>query len=161
MSTVIVTGSGGLIGSEAVAHFVRAGHDVVGIENDMREDDKKDQNSTQEAQDAALKADQIQQSVFQLQENKTRDEQYAIQAMADAQRIGIVSGFNEIAVDTLALELADLALTSTSTDRSLNGLFLAYRGTTGYRPGSAMELFHDGQSIGWYNKAGLVWGVVR
>src|SRR4051812_1668246 len=36
MSTVIVTGSGGLIGSESVAHFVRAGHDVVGIENDMR-----------------------------------------------------------------------------------------------------------------------------
>src|SRR4051794_13611646 len=36
MSTVIVTGSGGLIGSEAVAHFVQAGHDVVGIENDMR-----------------------------------------------------------------------------------------------------------------------------
>jgi CDP-paratose 2-epimerase len=36
MSTVIVTGSGGLIGSEAVAHFVRAGHRVIGIENDMR-----------------------------------------------------------------------------------------------------------------------------
>src|SRR4051794_33138494 len=36
MSTVIVTGSGGLIGSEAVAHFARAGYDVVGIENDMR-----------------------------------------------------------------------------------------------------------------------------
>src|SRR3954470_9981272 len=36
MSTVVVTGSGGLIGSEAVAHFVRSGHDVVGIENDMR-----------------------------------------------------------------------------------------------------------------------------
>src|SRR4051794_7581783 len=36
MPTVIVTGSGGLIGSEAVAHFVHAGHDVVGIENDMR-----------------------------------------------------------------------------------------------------------------------------
>jgi CDP-paratose 2-epimerase len=36
MSTVIVTGSGGLIGSETVAHFVRAGHAVVGIENDMR-----------------------------------------------------------------------------------------------------------------------------
>ena len=32
----IVTGSGGLIGSESVAHFVRAGYDVVGIENDMR-----------------------------------------------------------------------------------------------------------------------------
>src|SRR5690349_10883099 len=36
MPTVIVTGSGGLIGSEAVSHFVRAGYDVVGIENDMR-----------------------------------------------------------------------------------------------------------------------------
>jgi CDP-paratose 2-epimerase len=36
MGTVIVTGSGGLVGSEAVAHFVEAGHDVVGIDNDMR-----------------------------------------------------------------------------------------------------------------------------
>jgi len=36
MAVAIVTGSGGLIGSEAVAHFVRAGYDVVGIENDMR-----------------------------------------------------------------------------------------------------------------------------
>jgi CDP-paratose 2-epimerase len=36
MPTVIVSGSGGLIGSEAVAHFARAGYDVVGIENDMR-----------------------------------------------------------------------------------------------------------------------------
>ncbi|HEX8206068.1 MAG TPA: NAD-dependent epimerase, partial [Solirubrobacteraceae bacterium] len=36
MPTAIVTGSGGLIGSEAAAHFVHAGFDVVGIENDMR-----------------------------------------------------------------------------------------------------------------------------
>jgi len=36
MPTVIVTGSGGLIGSEAAAHFIEAGFDVVGIENDMR-----------------------------------------------------------------------------------------------------------------------------
>ena len=36
MATVIVTGSGGLIGSESVAHFVEAGYDVIGIENDMR-----------------------------------------------------------------------------------------------------------------------------
>src|SRR3954464_14020928 len=36
MSTVIITGSGGLIGSEAVAHFARAGYKVAGIENDMR-----------------------------------------------------------------------------------------------------------------------------
>ena len=36
MAVAIVTGSGGLIGSEAVGHFVRRGFDVVGIENDMR-----------------------------------------------------------------------------------------------------------------------------
>jgi CDP-paratose 2-epimerase len=36
MSTAIVTGSGGLIGSESVGHFVAAGFDVVGLENDMR-----------------------------------------------------------------------------------------------------------------------------
>jgi CDP-paratose 2-epimerase len=36
VAVAIVTGSGGLIGSESVAHFVEAGLDVVGIENDMR-----------------------------------------------------------------------------------------------------------------------------
>jgi CDP-paratose 2-epimerase len=32
----IVTGSGGLVGSESVAHFVKLGFDVIGIDNDMR-----------------------------------------------------------------------------------------------------------------------------
>lgn len=36
MSTAIITGSGGLIGSEAVAHFIQAGFDVLGLENNMR-----------------------------------------------------------------------------------------------------------------------------
>lgn len=36
MPTAIITGSGGLIGSQAVRHFVEAGFDVVGIENNMR-----------------------------------------------------------------------------------------------------------------------------
>jgi CDP-paratose 2-epimerase len=36
MPVAIVTGSGGLIGSQAVHHFVRQGFDVVGLENDMR-----------------------------------------------------------------------------------------------------------------------------
>jgi CDP-paratose 2-epimerase len=36
MATVLVTGSGGLIGSESVRHFVEAGFDVIGLENDMR-----------------------------------------------------------------------------------------------------------------------------
>lgn len=36
MPTAIITGSGGLIGSESVQHFVHAGYDVIGLENDMR-----------------------------------------------------------------------------------------------------------------------------
>jgi CDP-paratose 2-epimerase len=36
MPVAIVTGSGGLIGSESVKHLVAQGFDVVGIENDMR-----------------------------------------------------------------------------------------------------------------------------
>jgi len=36
MPVAIVTGSGGLVGSESVRHFVGAGYDVVGFENDMR-----------------------------------------------------------------------------------------------------------------------------
>lgn len=36
MPTAIVTGSGGLIGSECVRHFVEAGFEVIGIDNDMR-----------------------------------------------------------------------------------------------------------------------------
>jgi CDP-paratose 2-epimerase len=36
VSVALVTGSGGLIGSEAVRHFAGLGMDVVGIDNDMR-----------------------------------------------------------------------------------------------------------------------------
>lgn len=36
MPVAIITGAGGLIGSEAVNHFIGQGFDVVGIENDMR-----------------------------------------------------------------------------------------------------------------------------
>src|SRR4030081_3732685 len=33
---ILVTGSSGLIGSEAVEHFDREGHQVIGIDNNMR-----------------------------------------------------------------------------------------------------------------------------
>ncbi len=36
MAVAIVTGSGGLIGSESVRRFVGSGYDVIGVENDMR-----------------------------------------------------------------------------------------------------------------------------
>jgi CDP-paratose 2-epimerase len=36
MPKLIVTGSGGLVGSEAVSHFIEAGYEAIGLENDMR-----------------------------------------------------------------------------------------------------------------------------
>jgi CDP-paratose 2-epimerase len=36
MPVAIITGSGGLIGSESVRHFVEGGFEVLGLENDMR-----------------------------------------------------------------------------------------------------------------------------
>ena len=36
MALAVVTGSGGLVGSESVAAFVESGFDVIGIDNDMR-----------------------------------------------------------------------------------------------------------------------------
>jgi CDP-paratose 2-epimerase len=36
MSIAIITGSGGLVGSESVRYFVELGFDVIGLENDMR-----------------------------------------------------------------------------------------------------------------------------
>ena len=36
MSTVLVTGAHGLVGSESVIRFCQLGYDVVGIDNDMR-----------------------------------------------------------------------------------------------------------------------------
>jgi CDP-paratose 2-epimerase len=36
MPTAIITGAGGLVGSESAAHYAQQGYEVVGIENDMR-----------------------------------------------------------------------------------------------------------------------------
>lgn len=36
MKTILVTGSSGLIGSEAVEHFDHQGHQVIGVDNNMR-----------------------------------------------------------------------------------------------------------------------------
>lgn len=36
MKVAVITGSGGLIGSESVRHFAELGYDVIGLDNDMR-----------------------------------------------------------------------------------------------------------------------------
>jgi CDP-paratose 2-epimerase len=47
MSVAIITGSAGLIGSEAVGYFISQGMDVVGIDNDMRRQFFGDDASTE------------------------------------------------------------------------------------------------------------------
>jgi len=56
MPTVIVTGSGGLVGSEATAYFIRRGFDVIGIENDMRREFFGNSASTQATTDRLVKS---------------------------------------------------------------------------------------------------------
>src|ERR1700710_408399 len=46
MPVAIITGAGGLIGSEAVEHFIAEGFDVVGVENDMRASFVRPESST-------------------------------------------------------------------------------------------------------------------
>ena len=46
MSIAVVTGSAGLIGSEAVSFFAELGLDVVGIDNDMRREFFGDEAAT-------------------------------------------------------------------------------------------------------------------
>lgn len=37
MKTILITGAGGLVGSESAAYFLESGHNVIGIDNDSRE----------------------------------------------------------------------------------------------------------------------------
>jgi CDP-paratose 2-epimerase len=54
LSVVIITGSAGLIGSEAVRHFAGQGHTVVGIDNDLRRYFFGDEASTRWQRDHLL-----------------------------------------------------------------------------------------------------------
>jgi hypothetical protein len=51
-------------------------------------------------------------------------------AIGDAQRLGMVTGFRKIGPDTLAVDLTDLAMTSTSTEHHMGQMFAAYHRIT-------------------------------
>ena len=51
MSVAIITGSAGLVGSEAVKYFANLGMDVVGIDNGMRADFFGEEASTKWVRD--------------------------------------------------------------------------------------------------------------
>jgi Bor protein len=83
------------------------------------------------------------------------------QVMQDVLRTRLVAGFGEYRPDTLAVDLEDEALTSASTDRNLERVYLAYRGTMDNGSESALELLHDGRRVGLYTGRGLSWEAVR
>jgi CDP-paratose 2-epimerase len=69
MPTAIITGSGGLVGSESVARFAEAGYHVVGIDNDLRAHFFGPSASTRSVSDALTKR----YSAFKLLEVDIRD----------------------------------------------------------------------------------------
>lgn len=83
------------------------------------------------------------------------------QAAADVQRLGIVAHYRELRPDTLTVELGDAAFTSASLEYNLSRLYRAYRGTTDYGRGGALELQHGGRRVGLYTKSGLTWEAER
>jgi hypothetical protein len=79
-------------------------------------------------------------------------------AAGDARRVGLVTGYREIGPDTLAVDLSDLAMSSTSTEPQLGRLFAAYVRITSFSKGSTFLLQHGGQSVGEYTSTGLARG---
>ncbi|MBA3430388.1 MAG: SDR family NAD(P)-dependent oxidoreductase, partial [Actinobacteria bacterium] len=110
MPTAIVTGSGGLIGSESVSHFVRAGFDVVGIENDMRAAFFGPEASTAKTTARLLEAH----SEFRSEELDIRDRE-GIDALV-AREVGSL----ELVIHTAAQPSHDWAASDPHTDFEVN-----------------------------------------
>ncbi|MSX03276.1 MAG: SDR family NAD(P)-dependent oxidoreductase, partial [Actinobacteria bacterium] len=111
MPVAIVTGSGGLIGSEAARHFARQGFEVIGIDNDMRSyffGDAATTAPTTERLAADLGAS------FRSLPIDIRDEQ-AVRAVFEQNRSQI-----ELIVHTAAQPSHDWAASEPQTDFSVN-----------------------------------------
>ncbi len=110
MPVAIVTGSGGLIGSESVAYFVEQGFDVVGIENDMRAEFFGPEASTAHVTDRLL--DQFASS-FRSVELDIRD-------CDGVERVFAQAGPIELVVHTAAQPSHDWAASDPQTDFGVN-----------------------------------------
>src|SRR3954447_20689840 len=108
----IVTGSGGLIGSESVRHFVTQGYDVIGLENDMRAYFFGPEASTQPTTDRLL--DSL--DGFRSLEVDIRDRDAVEKVVRDnAQRL-------ELVIHTAAHPSHDWAAREPHTDFTVNAL---------------------------------------
>ena len=111
MPTAIVTGSGGLIGSESVRHFVEAGYDVIGIENDMRARFFGPDASTARTSDRLIQA----------HGDSFRSVEADIRDLAAIERIfRSAAGSLELVIHTAAQPSHDWAATDPQTDFGVN-----------------------------------------
>ena len=110
MPRAIVTGSGGLVGSESVGRLVEAGYDVVGIENDMRSRFFGAPAST----GAVTKALTERYDAFRSLEVDIRDVDAVDRAFADS------AGQLEVVVHAAAQPSHDWAASDPETDFTIN-----------------------------------------
>ena len=110
MPVAIITGAGGLIGSEAVEHFVREGFDVVGIENDMRARFFGPESSTSH----------VTQRLIESYPSEFRWENADIRDAETVDRIFREAGQIELVVHTAAQPSHDWAASEPQTDFGVN-----------------------------------------
>jgi CDP-paratose 2-epimerase len=111
MPTAIVTGSGGLIGSESVRHFAEAGFDVIGIENDMRASFFGPEGSTRRTSERLVESYPLE---FRWVERDIRDADGVMHLFAEQ------SGELELIVHTAAQPSHDWAASDPQTDFTVN-----------------------------------------
>jgi CDP-paratose 2-epimerase len=111
MATAIVTGSGGLIGSESVQHLAEAGYDVVGLENDMRARFFGPAASTAHSTERLVRSYP---DSFRSVEVDIRDEEGVDRVFAE------VSGSLELVIHTAAQPSHDWAASEPKTDFGVN-----------------------------------------
>src|ERR1700710_601917 len=111
MPVAIITGAGGLIGSEAVEHFIAEGFDVVGIENDVRASFFGPESSTSHVTERLASAHA---ASFQLENAATRDTEGVERIFREhAGQIGLV-------IHTAAQPSHDWAASDPQTDFGVN-----------------------------------------
>jgi len=110
MPTAIVTGSGGLIGSAAVAHYCEAGFRVIGIENDMRSRFFGPDASTQPVTDTLVER----YDAFDSLELDLRDAEAMMGVLADA------GSDLELVIHAAAQPSHDWAASDPQTDFAVN-----------------------------------------
>ena len=77
-------------------------------------------------------------------------------AVHDLRRLGLVTDIKEVGHGRLALTVTDEALAKyTPLAYHLERLYRAYRGAYDYGDAVALELWHNGDSVGSYGSEGL------